>query len=145
MSEKNELQIKFRIHHIETLQYALMQEHITQDKLSYGINFGYGIDARAMIVRSSFRYEMLSESKPCLIIEVAVDFMIDKESFEEQILKGNKLILDKNFATHLATITVGTARGILHEKTKESTLNAYPIPTINVTSQIQEDISLDNQ
>lgn len=144
MSETNEKHIKFRIQRIETLQFAKLHEEVNEDQLSFLVNFGFGIDPEAMFVRTTFNYELLSESKSCVIIEVAVDFEINPECFEEQFKKDGKLFIKKDFAIHLAVVTVGTARGILHEKIKESPLSKYPIPTVNVQGQITKDISIDN-
>ncbi len=145
MSQQNELQIKFRIQRIETLQFALLQEDIAEDKLAYSVNFGYAIDTDALVVRSKFRYELLRETQPCLLIEVAVDFAIEQKCFEEHFKKEGKPVIPQNFATHMAMITVGTTRGILHEKTKDSPLNSLPIPTVNVSSKITEDISFEDE
>lgn len=145
MSEKNELHIKFRIQNIETLQYAVIQEDLTQGKLAFEIGFGFGIDAKSKIVRSTFHYQLFSDSKSCLLIEVAMDFLIEHECFENKFKREKQLILEKGFATHLAVITVGTTRGILHEKTRNSPLNSYPIPTINVADQITENVLFDEE
>jgi hypothetical protein len=40
-------------------------------------------------------------------------------------------------------ITAGTARGILHEKTKGTPLNDFPIPTIDITQSIPADIEFE--
>lgn len=140
MSEKKDLNIKFRIQRIETMQFAILQEEVSSEKLSYSTNFGYGIDPETSIVRSTFRYEMLCEEKSCLIIEVSMDFEIDKDCFKKYFKKNGKLLIRKDFACHLSVVVVGTTRGILHEKTKEKPINAFPIPTINVLNQINEDI-----
>jgi len=141
MSENNELEIKFRIQHIETLQFAILQENITQDKLAFEVGFGFGVDTKSQIIRSTFRYHMISDLKSCLIIEVAVDFLIEHETYKKKFILGNQIIIEKGFASHLAVVTVGATRGILHEKTRKSPLNAFPIPTVNITSQITADIA----
>lgn len=140
MPEKKDLNIKFRIQRIETLQFAILQEEVSREKLAYSTNFGYGIDPESCFVRSSFRYEMLCEDKSCLIIEVAIDFEIEKDCFEKHFKKDGKLLIEKKFASHIAVVVVGTARGILHEKTNGKSINSFPIPTINVSNKITEDI-----
>lgn len=140
MSEKKEPQLKFRIHRIETLQFAILRHEIIVDKLAYAVNFSYGINAESLLVRSEFRYELLSEDKLSLLIEVAIDFNIEQICWEREISKNGKFHIPKDFAKHLAMISVGTARGILHEKTKDTNLNNFPIPTINVEHTITKDI-----
>jgi hypothetical protein len=143
MSEKKELHIKFRIQRIETLQFAVLKDEITEDRLSYSVRFGFGIDPEAFLVRSTFHYELLSEGNAVLLIEVAVDFAIDADCFKKEFFKEDKLFIEKDFAGHLAVIAVGTTRGILHEKTKETKLSAFLIPTVNVAQQITEDVFID--
>lgn len=143
MSDKKELHIKFQIHRIETIQFALLKDEITEDHLSYAVRFGFGIDTEAFIVRSMFHYELMSEKSSALLIEVAVDFRIDSESFNKEFFKDDKLFIEKGFAAHLSVIAVGTTRGILHEKTRETKLNMFPIPTINVSNQIKDDVFID--
>ena len=47
----------------------------------------------------------------------------------------------KGFMAHLAVITVGTTRGVLHAKTENSKFNKYFLPTINVNELVKNDIS----
>lgn len=144
MSDKKGFEVKFRIQRIETLQFAILQEEVSREKLAFSVNFGFGIDPANAIVRSTFRYEMLSEDKSCLIIEVAIDFEIEKKCFEADFFREGKLFIEKGFATHLSMVVVGTTRGILHEKTREMPLNLFPIPTVNVLNQITDDIYFEN-
>lgn len=51
----------------------------------------------------------------------------------------NTLVIPKGFLRHLAMLTVGTSRGILHAKTEGTCFNKYVLPTINVTLIIKED------
>lgn len=57
----------------------------------------------------------------------------------QYINKDNtKLTVDKGFLQHMAMITVGTTRGILHSKTDNTRFNKYHLPTINVARLISE-------
>lgn len=132
--------IGFRIQNIETLQYAVLQENVAENKLTLASSFSYGLDAESKIIRTIFRYELLHEEKPALLIEIAVDCAIEPASFDEKIQEANGFRIPKDLAIHFAMISVGTARGILHEKTKDLPLNKYPIPTINVKQAIHNDI-----
>lgn len=136
-------EIQFRIHKIETLQFALLQDKADKDKMSFSGGFGFRLDPKAGLIRSSFKYEFFNDETPALILEVAIGFTVDISSFRKQI-EGNSQIyvIPKGFALHLAMITVGTSRGILHERTKDSLFNAFPIPTIDITKSITSDISL---
>lgn len=140
MKNQPESTVSFRIKNIETLQYAVLQENVEENKLAFSINFSYGLDAASKIVRTMFHYELMHKEKAALLIKIAVDFGIEPLSFDEKIKEASGYRISTGLAIHLAMITVGTARGILHEKTKDLALNKYPIPTIDVTKTINNDI-----
>ena len=58
-------------------------------------------------------------------------YMIE-DGFVKSKAQNGKLTLDKEFLRYLATISVGTARGIQHAKTQETVLNPFVIPPINL-------------
>jgi hydrogenase maturation factor HypF (carbamoyltransferase family) len=143
MIKKSTHPIAFRINHIETLQFAVLQETVNENELSLSASFGFGIDKVSKLVKCIYKYEFNSEDKLALIIESAIDFAIEDVSFKEHILKNEECILPKTFAAHIAMIVVGTTRGILFEKTKGTQIGAFPMPTINVTEHITEDVVFD--
>ena len=53
--------------------------------------------------------------------------------------ESNLLKVPKGFLSHLAVLTIGTTRGILHAKTEGNCFNKYVLPAINVTEIIKED------
>lgn len=143
MDANSREKIAFRIHRIETLQFAILIDTIDSEELTISSGFGFGIDPDDCLLRSTFKYEFQSEQKPALILEVAVDFAIEPESFSQNLKNEANYIIPKHMANHLAMITVGTARGILHEKTNGTDLNKYLIPTIDITESIREDVVFD--
>jgi len=73
-----------------------------------------------------------------LIIEVSCEFDISSEFWKEFDNK-DKVRIPKGFMAHLAMITVGTTRGILHSKTENTKFNEFILPTLNITEMITED------
>lgn len=132
--------IPFRIQHIETLQFAILKEGINEDKMIFSVSFEFGIDSDAKMIRTIFHYELLEEKEVALKIDVAIHTGIHIDEFDKHLKTINGLIIPKNFAAHLGMIAVGTTRGILHEKTKDTSFNKYPIQTINVVELINSDI-----
>ncbi len=133
--------IPFRIQHLETLQFALLKENINEEKMAFSVSFEFGIDPDAKMIRTIFRYQLLEDTATALLIEVAVHTAIKEDEFDEKLKSKEGLFIPKDFAVHLGVIAVGTTRGILHEKTKDSVLNKYPIQTINVVELINSDIT----
>lgn len=69
-------------------------------------------------------------------------FTIDPSYINKEV-KNNALVLPKEFLRYLATISVGTARGIQHAKTQGTILNALVIPPINLMNLDIQDFKLE--
>lgn len=141
MKRKTENTIGFIIHKIETKQFAILSEEVDESELTITSGIGFGIDEDNRIIRAMFKYEFNSKDKVILILEVYVDFQIEKKCFGKQIKIKDSLVIPKDFAAHLAMIAVGTARGVLHEKTNGTKLNEFLMPPIDLTASIDEDIA----
>ena len=143
MATKKDKVITFSIYRIETQQYAVLREEIESEKLSFQAGFSFGVDGEAGFVRSTFVYVFLSDNEPALKLEVAIEFKIENECFKSEIDKEKHWVIPKVFATHLAMVVVGAARGILHEKTRGLELNKFPMPAINVVGTLKDDIIIE--
>jgi hypothetical protein len=55
------------------------------------------------------------------------------------------VLLPANFARHLAMITVGTTRGVLHAKTEKTEFSKFIIPTINLEEIITEVVEIEKE
>ena len=141
MKRKTENTIGFIIHKIETKQFAILSEELDESELTITSGVAFGIDEDNRIIRAMFKYEFISKDKVILILEVYVDFQIEEKCFGKQIKIKDSLVIPKDFAAHLAMIAVGTARGILHEKTNGTKLNEFLMPPIDLTASIDEDIA----
>jgi hypothetical protein len=58
-------------------------------------------------------------------------------------MKEGKITFPQNFVCHMAMLTVGTSRGILHSKTENTIFNSYILPTTNVKEIISSDVWFD--
>ena len=70
-------------------------------------------------------------------------FLKIEDSAWESFKLNNQITFPKDFIAHMAMITVGTSRGVLHSKTEGTIFNKYILPTINVAKMIPEDITFD--
>ena len=55
----------------------------------------------------------------------------------------NVVKVSKGFMQHIAMLTVGTTRGILHAKTEGTCFNKYVLPAINVAELIKDDVEFE--
>ena len=134
-------QIGFVLKRVSTEQFAIIEDAFTKDgKIRVGTNIRFGSDekTRMIAVFSSFTFEC--NKKPFLLIETGCHFEISDESWAQMLsLESNTLTVPAGFIRHLAMLTVGTTRGVLHAKTEDTPFNQFVLPTINVSEIIQQD------
>jgi len=74
-------------------------------------------------------------------LETKCEFQIEPKAWKSFISKPTSIKFNKGFLRHLAMISVGTSRGILHSQTLGSDYNNYPLPTLNVDAMVNNDQS----
>lgn len=133
--------IGFSLLKISTEQFAIIEDGFNEKgNLIVGTSLRYAADEKnkVLVVFSSFLFE--SDQKPFLIIEASCQFRVTDDAWLNMLEnESNKLKVPKGFLSHLAVLTIGTTRGILHAKTEGTCFNKYVLPTINVTEIIKED------
>lgn len=137
--ENSDKILEFKIINIKTEQFALFEEnHLDKGEINLDTNLSYGLNAteRNFIVSIKFTFRM--KKKPFMTIQVNCNFEISQESFNSLIVNDN-IIVPNKFIAHIAKITIGTSRGILHSKTEGTIFNKYILPTINVSQMLPED------
>lgn len=134
------MSIPYKINKIETRQFACFPEvFITSTEINVGSEFVFqqSIEKNKIICISKIRYQQAD--RLLLILELACVFDIAPDGMEE--LKRESKI-PKGFLQYMASIVVGTARGVIHAKTEGSLLNPVVLPPINLVELIKDDISL---
>lgn len=133
--------IGFALVKITTEQFAIIEDNFdkeTEIKLHTGFRFAADSKQKLVAVFNSFTFE--TNGKQFLLVEAGCHFAIAPESWKKMFdSQLNKLIVPKGFLQHMAMLTVGTNRGILHSKTENTCFNQYHIPTINVAELIKQD------
>ena len=143
--EKEKNKIDFSLLGIKTEQFALEEENYSskgKTGLSTSLQFKFEPSDKQIGVFSTFKF--LQSKKIFIKIEVSCHFKLGDGSWNAFVqLEESKLVIPKDFLTHLAMITVGTTRGVLFSKTEGTIFSKHIIPTVNVVDQIKEDVSLD--
>mgnify|MGYP006274838679 CR=1 FL=1 len=142
---KKELALSFKLVNISTDEFAILEDSYTEGEnvqMTTNITFGHDIEHRGLGAQLKFQFEQ--NEKPFLVITATCGFQLDEEAWESLLdEEGKKLVLPEGFASHLAVITVGTIRGILHEKTTNTPFNQFMIPPINLTQMIHGDVEME--
>lgn len=139
----NENQIKFGLRKITAGQFATIDSvAIQEDLIKLNFGFTFGLNEEHRIVGCNVKFEFISNELPFIVFNTLCDFEIEPDSWNSFIDAELKIIkLPASMVTHIAVLTVGTARGILHCKTENTKYNKYFLPTINVSESIKDDIT----
>lgn len=133
--------ISYRFSKIETKQFAIFPDSFnTQKDIETTINLNFAVDLRRTNIRClvTITASQNENEKRILILELACFFDIAQEGWKEiQIEDHWKVPVE--FLRYIASITIGTARGVIHAKTEGTALNSFILPPFNLTEGIQKD------
>ena len=136
--------ISFAILKITTEQFAIIEDNYKKDgiiKVGTSLRFGAVRDTGLLAVFVAFTFE--SDQKPFIVVEAGCHFQVRDDAWDGMFNhETNSLVVPKGFLSHLATLTIGTTRGILHAKTENTTFNTFVVPAINISDLIREDAIL---
>jgi hypothetical protein len=140
---ENKDTISFGLRQITTEQFAIIESGFNEGnnniELATGLRFGFNTDKR--IVTAFIAVNFMQDKKPFLLLETACHFEIVDVTWNHLFNTDKMEInLPKGLATHLALLTIGTTRGVLHAKTENTPFNKFFLPTINVHDMVKEDI-----
>lgn len=143
----NEDLIKFGLRKITTGQFATIDSvAINEDAIQLNFGFTFGINEDHRIVGCNAKFEFFSHELPFIVIDVLCDFEVAQDSWNSFVnAESNIITLPLSMVTHMAVLTVGATRGVLHSRTENTKYNKYFLPTINVTDSITSDITIDMQ
>ncbi len=135
------MNIPYRISEIKTTQFAIFPEKVQNGKeMNVRADFSYGINKPHNSVRCVCKISYLQDEELLMVLEVLCLFEVAPEGVV-QIEKDKKIPVD--FLRYVATIVVGTARGIIHARTENTVLNPYVLPPINLINLIKDDMVIE--
>ncbi len=130
--------IPYRISLIETKQFAIFPDKfINGENVNIDTNYNFDLKSDFSQIRCTSNIKFTQQENLILILEVACHFDIAQDGID-YIKNQNKVPVD--FLRYMATIVVGTARGIIHAKTDTTVLNTIVLPPINLVDAIGEDL-----
>lgn len=132
--------IPYRISKIETKQFAIFPDKlINGSTLDIQTNYNFEIRSDLSHIRCSSVINFFQKEQLVLVLEIACYFDIAPEGIEF-IKEQNKVPVE--FLRYMATIAVGTARGIIHAKTEGTVLSSIVLPPVNLVDVIKVDMDL---
>jgi hypothetical protein len=140
-----ETKVGFSLKNIKTEQFALIESVFKVNQpIGLNIGFNFGINEEARWIGCFANIQFLIDDCPFIILVVGCEFEIESKAWSSFIdKKNNKLTIPEGFLSHLAVITIGTTRGVLHAKTENTSFNKYHLPTVNINDFISKPITFD--
>lgn len=132
-------QISFGLRHIKTEQFATFEENLCDGEnvqLTTDIKFAVNNETSMIGVLAKFQFKC--NNQPFIKLVASCHFQIKADDWK-LMLEKNQITIPKGLAQHLAVLTVGTSRGILHAKTEGTQLNRFFLPPLNLTEIVKSD------
>ena len=143
-SKENSKEYKdsFVLRGIQTEQFATIDGIFKgNETVNIQTNLDFGINEEHRLIGCIVKFQFEVQNQPFIVIGVKCNFEIEPTSWDGFINKELKTIeFPKEILCHLAVITIGTARGVLHAKTENTPYNRLFLPTINVNHLLKENI-----
>lgn len=134
-------EVSFALAKITTEQFATLEGNYSKSgEIKLNLNFRFGADKAGLIVAVFSNFTFVCNQQPFLVVEAGCHFAMKPESWAELMDEAqNKLVVPMSVVQHLAMLTVGTTRGILHAKTENTPYNRFFLPAINVADILVND------
>lgn len=139
---KNENKIRFGLRAIHTDEFATVDIPNLDDKnVQIVHSFIFSLN-ESDLVSVSFKLTFTHRDRPFIISQVTCGFEVKLEDLDTNA--SGKLIIPKDFITHLAFLTTGTMRGVLHSRLEQTPYNKFILPILDVSSTFTEDLVLES-
>ena len=136
--------IQFLIAGVTTEQFSIdPADFSTDEEIEFSLNFNFKQAENDDMIGVFLTIELMQNQKQLVLLEVACHFKIHPETWRQVILRNDgSLKLPLTFALHMATLTTGTGRGVLHARLSGTPFANYVLPAINLTEVINADVEL---
>ena len=134
-----DLTIEYQYIKLEDRQFATFEENFNEGatiELTNEVNFSFDFDACGLICSETVAYKQ--QTMPILKLSVASYFHINPESLKN-ITSEKGILMSKGILCQFASFNYGAMRGIMYEKTKNTSLNKLVLPPFYFNSIIKED------
>ena len=132
--------IQFRLTRIEVPQFAILTDNDFSDSMDINYGFEFSISDDTTSLRCDATASYIDGDTPVMKIVVRCEYFIEQSSWNS-LKTENGLTFPAGFLQHLATLTVGTMRGVYYGKTEDTIYNRFFIPLLDVNQAIKEDMT----
>lgn len=138
--------IPFRIAKISIDDFSFDNQFEACSDVSLEIvsSFSFGVDMKDYIIKCDGEYQYLFNEEIILLLKISTFFEIEKEAFNDFYNSKRDFSINKDFLRHMATISVGTARGVIFSKSENTPIANIVLPPINLMEAIKDDFIIPN-
>jgi len=132
------MEIPYRIVQIVTSKFEQHSDSLEigpDIQVNSGYNFAVNDDAHRVRCESVYKY--LQNDVELLDLILVCIFEVESNAFNA-LKNENEITIPVEFMRYMATICVGTARGIIHARTESTPLSNIVLPPINLVEIIKE-------
>jgi hypothetical protein len=135
------MSVGFVLRGIRTEQFATFSENLNlQQDAQVAHYFNFMLNAQIQQIGLFATFEFKQNNFVIMKIVVSCHFGIEPKAWSS-FIEGDMVVFPRDFATNLAMITVGAARGILATKTEQTHFSKFLLPLLDITNIITSNIS----
>jgi len=136
--------IRFAFARISTDEFAILgDDYDPMQQVLMNTTMAFGFNPKEKSFGVQFKCIALIQDRPKVVLAVTCHYRIAPEDWKSvYVEKINTLTIPRMTALHLASLTISTARGVLHVKTERHPINAVIIPPIDVNDFVKSDLLL---
>ena len=136
--------VTYRLNQLIVKDFVIFDKNIlTQERnFQYTIDIGFSFDEKTNSLTQTIMLSFLKKEEVFLKLILDTSFEIQQKSIEELTVNLN-IRFPKNFVHHITAVSIGALRGIISEKTMNTSLGQLILPEINLSSIITDVVYLD--
>ena len=135
-------EIRYYLKDIDESQFAVLPDNFKEGvELTVEAMIHVAATTEGTDLKCDSRLELKQGENLILITEITCKYGLTKDSWEDVDETKKKLPL--GFIRHIASLSIGTQRGIILGRTKDTSLHKVLLPPISLEGVIKEDYILD--
>lgn len=135
-------EIKYNLIDIDDSQFAVFPEKYVEGKeMEIGAIINIASSKDGTDLKCDSRIELKQDGNLILVTEISCKYKITEDSWED--VDENKKKLPSGFIRHIASLAIGTQRGIVIARTKDTPIHKIILPAVNIAEIIKKDYVID--
>ena len=147
---KEKISVGFQLTKIRTAEFAIIKEgynvELSDDTpIAVDLEISYSVHSPEHNTIACSVEICLKQDKQLPFLKIKLDCFFDIKKDQWDVLLINKksvIKIPKIVASHMANITIGTARGAMHAKTENTPFNIYHIPLFDISRMVKKDVTI---